>query len=163
MKIVHKKIFAISGLAAVSFTVLVGCATQTLEQQIAVKEPGAWDFKSIDLRLSGGYRYTRLYDKPGKVGWEVMEYGQKHPCNQGFTEAVKTTTLGFVRYESANTKSFACDIKMAYVFRTDENGKPYEGWYFAIPLKEQRKFVDINNFTKWNDKEKYPADYKLVN
>jgi hypothetical protein len=125
---------------------IAACATQSLEQQIAVKEPGSWDFKSV----SEGY--VRIFDDQGKIGWFKFEYGQKHPCNQGFQKAIKTVAPGLVSYETdVGSKSFACDSKKRYVFRTDEQGNPYEGWVVVISDREKRNFADLSNTVKWWD------------
>jgi hypothetical protein len=161
MKTVHKKSFAVSGLVAVAVAVLVGCATQTLEQQIAVKEPGSWDFK-VDKK-AGGTEYIRIYDSPGKLGWFKYEYGQKHPCNQGFQKVIKTTAPGLVRYaHDPDAKSFACSETLAYIFRTDAQGQPYEGWFVEIKGKEKREFAELTYNVKYWDDKGFKPNYFLV-
>ena len=160
MKPSHKLILA-ACLAASLATVLYGCASTTLEQQIAVKEPGSWDFKHV--RIGGREQYIRIYDTPGKVGYFVFEFGQKHPCNQGFQKAIKTVAPGLVSYANdPNAKSFACDEKMRYVLRTDANGQPYEGWFNMINDREKKEFPLMAETVKYLDSEGIKPKYFLV-
>jgi hypothetical protein len=139
MKPSHKLILA-ACLAASLAATLYGCASTTLEQQIAVKEPGSWDFQAKNR--SGTMEYIRIYDSPGKLGWFKYEYGQKHPCNQGFQKVIKTVAPGIVQYANdPDAKSFACDEKIAYIFRTDAQGNPYEGWVMTLKDRDTRKFT----------------------
>lgn len=65
--------------------------------------------------VSGGTNYIRIYDSPGKVGWFKYEYGQKHPCNQGFQKVIKTVAPGLVQYANdPDAKSYACGTKIRY-------------------------------------------------
>lgn len=161
MKRSHKLILA-ACLAASLAATLSGCASTTLEQQIAVKEVGSWDFavKSV----SGGTNYIRIYDSPGKVGWFKYEYGQKHPCNQGFVKAVKTIAPGLVQYETdTDAKSFACDSKKRYIFRTDALGNPYEGFEsFPIKDREKKEFPELIFSVKYWDSKGEAPKYFLV-
>ena len=160
MKTSYKLILA-ACLAASLAATLSGCASTTLEQQIAVKEAGSWDFKHV--RVGGREQYIRIYDTPGKVGYFVFEFGQKHPCNQGFQKAIKTVAPGLVSYANdPNAKSFACDEKNRYVFRTDTNGQPYEGWFSAIKDREKREFSELAYTVKYWDSEKIQPKYFLV-
>jgi hypothetical protein len=139
--------------------VLTACATQTLEQQIAVKEPGSWDFITKNSR---GVEYVRIYDSPEKVGWFKYEYGQKSPCNQGFQQVTKTTSAGLVQYSNVDTKSFACGEKIAYVFRVDQNDQPFEGWVQAIPATEKRTFIDLPSYGRWIEKNNIVPKFSLI-
>ena len=161
MKPSHKLILA-AALAASLAATLSGCAGPTLEQQIAVKEPGSWDFR-LDKK-SGGTEYIRIYDTPDKVGWFKYEYGQKHPCNQGFVKAVKTTAPGLVQYATdTDAKSFACSSKKRYIFRTDASGHPYEGWETAsIQDREKKEFPELAYTVKWWDSKGEKPNYFLV-
>jgi hypothetical protein len=148
MKPSHKLILA-ACLAVPFAATLTGCASTTLEQQIAVKEPGSWDFAVKNA--SGSTEYVRIYDNPDKVGWFKYEYGQKHPCNQGFQKVTKTVAPGLVEYSNADTKSFACGTKIRFVFRTDASGHPYEGWVNEIPGREKKDFLGLAQTVKWWD------------
>jgi hypothetical protein len=160
MKTNFKKLIAATGLVAVATAILVGCASTTLEQQIAVKEAGSWDFAVKSA--SGGTNYIRIYDSPGKVGWFKYEYGQKHPCNQGFQKAIKTTAHGLVEFSNAETKSFACNLRIRYIFRTDASGHPYEGWVTELKDGDKRPQPELAKLTKfWDDKNMKP-NYFLV-
>ncbi len=163
MKPSYKLILA-AALAASLATTLSGCAGPTLEQQIAVKEPGSWDFK-VDKK-SGGTEYIRIYDSPEKLGWFKYEYGQKHPCNQGFQKVTKTVAPGLVQYSNAEFKGFACDEKIRYIFRTDENGHPYEGWVNGVRDREKRDFTELSQSVKFIDSKdptgKAKGNYILV-
>ena len=160
MKPSHKLILA-ACLAASLAATLSGCASTTLEQQIAVKEPGSWDFK-INLK-AGGTEYVRIYDAPGKVGWFKYEYGQKHPCNQGFQKVIKTVAPGLVRYAlDPDAKSFACDEKLAYIFRTDAQGAPYEGWFTAIKDREKRELPELTYHVRYWESTGWKPNYFLV-
>lgn len=149
MKPSYKLILA-ACLAASLAATLYGCASTTLEQQIAVKEPGSWDFKAKNA--SGTWEYLRIYDSPGKVGWFLYQYGQKSPCNQGFQKTIKTVAPGLVRYANdPDAKSFACDAKIAYTFRTDAQGNPYEGWVYVFKDRENRQFTELTKQVKYTD------------
>ena len=162
MKTSYKLILA-ACLAASLAATLSGCASTTLEQQIAVKEPGSWDF-AVFVPSRGGTEYIRIYDAPGKVGWFKYEYGQKHPCKQGFIKAVKTTAPGLVQYVTdADAKSFACTSKKRYIFRTDTLGHPYEGWE-SIPIedREEKEFTEIVGQVNYWDSNGIKPKYLLV-
>lgn len=160
MKTSYKLILA-ACLAVPFAATLTGCASTTLEQQIAVKEPGSRDFKHV--RIGGREQYIRIYDTPGKVGYFVFEFGQKHPCNQGFQKAIKTVAPGLVSYANdPDAKSFACDEKMRYVFRTDANGQPYEGWFNMINDREKKEFPWMVETVKYLDSETIKPKYFLV-
>jgi hypothetical protein len=161
MKPTYKLILA-AALAASLATTLSGCAGPTLEQQIAVKEPGSWDFK-INLK-AGGTNYIRIYDTPGKLGWFKYEYGQKHPCNQGFQKVIKTVAPGLVQYANdPDAKSFACDEKIRYIFRTDANGHPYEGWTsVAIQDREKKEHPGLVETVKYWDSMGFKPNYLLL-
>jgi hypothetical protein len=159
MKPSHKLILA-ACLAVPFAATLTGCASTTLEQQIAVKEAGSWDFKS-----GGGstrVQYVRIYDTPGKVGWSVFEYGQKSPCNQGFQKVTKKVAPGLVEYSNAKTKSFACGSQIRYVFRTDANGHPYEGWGNEFTGREIRDFPELAYSVKWWDANNMKPTHTLM-
>jgi hypothetical protein len=156
MKTSHKLILA-ACLAASLAAALSGCASTTLEQQIAVKEPGSWDFKWVGN--GGREQYIRIYDSPTKVGWFLYEYGQKSPCNQGFQKVIKLTVPGVVQYElDPAAKSFACGSKIAYTFRTDEAGHPKEGWVQWFAEREKKKFQDIGVWVRATN----PPQFTLV-
>lgn len=160
MKTSFKLVLA-AALAGSLAATLSGCASTTLEQQIAVKEPGSWDFR-LDKK-SGGTEYIRIYDTPDKVGWFKYEYGQKHPCNQGFQKVIKTVAPGLVRYAlDPEAKSFACDEKLAYIFRTDAQGVPYEGWFSAIKDREKRELSELASQVKYWDSKGAKPNYFLV-
>jgi hypothetical protein len=152
------KLFKPVVIAVVAAALLAACKSMPLEEQIAVKEPGSWDFRVI-----GGVRdqYVRVFDGPGKVGWTIIEYGQKHPCNQGFQKAIKTAADGLVQYViDPDSKSFACDVKTRYIFRTDVNGNPFEGWRTEIKDREKKEFRDMVNIVKyWDEKSEKPSYY----
>ena len=160
MKTNFKTIAKALGAVAV-VAMLAACASTTLEQQIAVKEIGSWDFK-INLK-AGGTEYIRIYDALGKVGWFKYEYGQKHPCNQGFQKVIKTVAPGLVRYAiDPDVKSLACDEKLAYIFRTDALGVPYEGWFITIKDREKRELPELANLVKYWDSKDMKPNYFLV-
>lgn len=72
MKTNFKKSFTKAlGVAAV-VAVLAACASTTLEQQIAMKEPGSWDFAVQSTPTQTNY--IRIYDSPGKLGFFKFEY-----------------------------------------------------------------------------------------
>ena len=160
MKPSHKLIL-VACLAASLAATLSGCASTTLEQQIAVKEAGTYDFK-INLK-TGGTEYIRIYDAPGKVGWFKYEYGQKSPCNQGFQKVIKTVAPGLVRYANdPDAKSYACYAKIAYIFRTDAQGNPYEGWVSVIQDREKREFPELAYQVRYSDAKGEKPNYFLV-
>ena len=160
MKTSYKLILA-ACLAGSLAATLLGCASTTLEQQIAVKEAGSWDF--VIHTKAGETKYIRIYDSPGKVGWFKYEYGQKSPCNQGFQKVIKTVAPGLVSYANdPDAKSFACDEKMRYVFRTDANGQPYEGWFNMIKDREKKEFLDLAAYAKAVDSQGMKPQYILV-
>ena len=160
MKPSHKLIL-VACLAASLAATLYGCASTTLEQQIAVKEAGTYDFK-INLK-TGGTEYVRIYDHPGKVGFLKYEYGQKHPCNQGFQKVIKTVAPGLVRYAiDPDVKSLACDEKLAYIFRTDAQGVPYEGWFTVIKDREKREWSELAYQVKYWEQNGAKPNYFLV-
>jgi hypothetical protein len=139
------KLFRPLAMAVVAAALLAACRSMPLEEQIAVKEPGSWDFKSVSSE-----RYIRIYDNPEKVGSILYEYGQKHPCNQGFQKMLKTTSPGLVQYAvDPALKSFACDEKQRYIFRTDANGIPYEGWISGVKDKEKKEFREMTSVVKY--------------
>jgi hypothetical protein len=139
----------------------VACASTTLEQQIAVKEPGSWDFKYVVPDANA--QYIRIYDSPGKVGFFLYEFGQKHPCNQGFQKTIKTTAPGLVAFENdPDAKSFACNERIRYVFRTDANGRPYEGWFDRRRSHEKTQFVELTKTVNYYDENRKPPKYVLV-
>ncbi len=149
MKTLPKLILALC-IAAPLLATLSGCAGPTLEQQIAVKEPGSWDFKVKNS--AGSWEYIRIYDAPGKVGYFKFEYGQKNPCNQGFQKMIKTTAPGLVEYvRDPDTKSFACAGTLRYIFRTNAQGQPYEGWAGYFSDREKKKFMPFEEMTKLRD------------
>jgi hypothetical protein len=165
MKTNFKKLIAATGFIAAATTILVGCASQPLEQQIAVKEAGSWDFKTKTLDANGEpKRIVRIYDKPGKLGFEVFEYGQKHPCNQGFQKVIKKTAPGLVRYATdLDSRSFACTSKLEYIFRTDANGHPYEGWeMMPINDREKKEFPDFVKTVKYFDDKNMKPNYFVM-
>jgi hypothetical protein len=160
MKPAYKRILT-ACLAASLAATLSGCASTTLEQQIAVKEAGSWDF--VIHTKAGQTKYIRIYDSPGKVGYFKYEYGQKHPCNQGFQKAIKTTAPGLVQYATdPDAKSFACDAKTRYVFRTDANGQPYEGWVNEVKDREKKEFMDLAAYVKYSDSTGFKPNYILM-
>lgn len=164
MKTSYKLILA-ACLAGSLAATLLGCASTTLEQQIAVKEAGSWDFAVKSA--SRGVEYIRIYDSPGKVGYFKFEYGQKHPCNQGFQKAIKSTAPGWIALTTDSTeKSFTCDSRRRYIFRLDEKGAPYEGWSQEIADKEGKNFSDFETVAKkWDAAlltKKIDASYTLV-
>ena len=160
MKTSHKRILA-ACLAASLAATLSGCASTTLEQQIAVQEPGSWDFAVKNA--AGSTEYTRIYDSPGKLGFFKFEYGQKSPCNQGFQKVIKTTAPGLVRYvHDPEAKSFACSIRTAYVFRTDALGNPYEGWVTELKDREKKEFLDLAYTVKDWEARGFKPNYLLV-
>ena len=120
-------------------TLLVGCKQIPLEEQIAVKEPNSWDIKSVS-----GKRYIRIYDSPEKLGWFIYEFGQKGTCNQGFQKVIKTAAPGLVQYvlDPVN-KSFACDGTLRYIFRTDAQGHPYEGWETYVSDRKKENLSEL--------------------
>lgn len=161
MKTNSKKMMSRIGYVVIATALLMACASTTLEQQIAVKEPGSWDFKYVGTDRVD--TYIRIYDSPGKVGWFKYEYGQKHPCNQGFQKVIKTTTPGLVAYEhDHDAKSFACDMKIRYLFRTDTNGHPYEGWVDSRKRHEKTPFVDLTKAVNYMDKTNQKPSFTLV-
>lgn len=163
MKTSYKLILAACLTGSLAAT-LSGCASTTLEQQIAVKEPGSWDFKSKNLDAKGEpKRIVRIYDKPGKVGFEVFEYGQKHPCNQGYQKAIKKTALGLVSYErDRDAESFACDGAGRYFFRIDASGQPYEGWNDGAEDKRKTQLVELSKQAAYFDKIKCAPTFTLA-
>lgn len=161
MKPSHKLILA-ACLAASLAATLSGCASTTLEQQIAVKEPGSWDFSVKNA--AGSTEYIRIYDSPGKVGYFKYEYGQKHPCNQGFQKMTKETAPGLVQYVTdIEAKAFACNLNKRYIFRTNSQGHPDEGWT-TNPIKdgEKRVFSELSDTVKWWDANKIKPTFTLV-
>jgi hypothetical protein len=164
MKTTPRKMMTRIGYAVIATALLVACASTTLEQQIAVKEPGSWDFKSRALDVNGEpKRIVRIHDKPGKVGFEVFEYGQKHPCNQGFQKTIKTTATGLVSYEQdSDASSFACKGKGRYLFRADENGQPYEGWNGWVEDRSKTQFVELSKRVAYLDKINEAPTFTLV-
>lgn len=157
MKTSYKLILA-ACLAASLAATLSGCASTTLEQQIAVKEAGSWDFRVKNA--AGSTEYIRIYDSPGKVGWFKYEYGQKHPCNQGFQKVIKTVAPGLVQYANdPDAKSYACYGTIRYIFRTDANGQPYEGWVTIFNDLEKKVHPGltetVNNLDSKGAKPKY--------
>jgi hypothetical protein len=164
MKTTHKLILA-ACLAASLAAALSGCASTTLEQQIALKEVGSWDFQVKNA--SGATEYIRIYDSPGKVGYFKYEYGQKHPCNQGFQKAIKSTAPGWIAFTTdANEKSFACNSRLRYIFRTNDEGVPYDGWLQKVADHERKDFPDFESTVKrWDAAllgKKSNAGYTLV-
>jgi hypothetical protein len=160
------KLILAASLAASLAATLSGCASTTLEQQIAVKEPGSWDFKYAS-NISGGYGYLRIYDNPSKIGWIVNEYGQKHPCSQGFTKAIKNTAPGWIGFTTDNNeKSFACDTRLRLIFRMNDQGVPYEGWAQKFTDRERKELPDFESTVKQWDAallvKKSNATYTLV-
>lgn len=157
-----RKLILAACLAASLAATLSGCASTTLEQQIAVKEAGSWDFQVKNR--SGATEYIRIYDGPGKVGWFLYQYGQKSPCNQGFQKTIKTVAPGFVQYANdPDAKSFACDKKLAYIFRTDAQGNPYEGWGMLLNDRDKRDFTsDLAKQVKHSESTGQKPSYFLV-
>jgi hypothetical protein len=155
------KLFKPVAMAVVAAALLAACKSMPLEEQIAVKEPGSWDFAAKNA--AGSTEYIRIYDSPGKVGWFKFEYGQKHPCNQGFQKVIKTVAPGLVRYANdPDAKSFACSTKIAYVFRTDAQGSPYEGWVSEIQDREKSAFAELTYTVKYWDAKGLKPTYSLV-
>lgn len=160
MKTSYKLILA-AALAASLAATLSGCKQMPLEQEMGAKEPGSWDFAVKNE--AGSTEYIRIYDSPGKLGWFKYEYGQKSPCNQGFQKVIKTTAPGLVRYaHDPEAKSYACGSKLAYVFRTDANGHPYEGWSILIKNSEKRELPELKYTVKDWDAKGFKPNYLLV-
>jgi hypothetical protein len=160
------KFFLTACLVGSLAATLSGCATTTLEQQIAVKEPGSWDFKYN--QTGGGVGYIRIYDSLDKTGWTVNEYGQKSPCSQGFIKAIKTTAPGWIAFTTdSKDKSFACDKNFRFIFRTNDQGTPFEGWLQVVTDRSGKDFPDFESSAKkWDEGllvKKSNASYVLVN
>jgi hypothetical protein len=160
MKTSYKLILAACLAASLAGT-LTGCKQIPLEQEIAVKEPGSWDF-AVKSSNHSGNAYVRIYDSPEKLGWFKYEYGQKSPCNQGFQKVTKTTAPGLVQYSNEHTKSFACGEKIRYIFRTDANGHPYEGWGSGIKDHEKKEFNELASTVRYWDAKGMKPNYFLV-
>lgn len=161
------KFFKQAALAIVAVALLTACKSMPLEEQIleGMNEAGTYTFKHVGPTVVSGAReqFIRIHDKPGKVGFEVFEYGQKHPCNQGFQKAIKTTASGLVAYEQdANARSIACNEKLRYIFRTDAGGRPYEGWFDARKVNDKRQFVDLTRTEKFYEEKAILPKYQLV-
>jgi hypothetical protein len=148
------------GASLLGLVLLTACQQIPLEQQIAVKEPGSWDFRTD---TAGGTEYIRIYDSPGKLGWFKYEYGQKSPCNQGFQKVIKTVAPGLVQYANdPDAKSFACNEKILYIFRTDANGQPYEGWVTGIKDREKKETPPLAYTVKYWESTGTKPKYFLI-
>ena len=144
-------------------TLLVGCKQIPLEEQIAVKDPNSLDFKFVSAKGSKLEQYIRIYDGPNKLGWFVFEFGQKHPCNQGFQKVIKTIAPGLVQYViDPVSKPFACSLTIRYIFRTDAQGQPYEGWVTEDKDNKNLKLVELTRSVEHFDKVGTKPTYYLV-